>query len=330
MRVVVLLAVLTLMAGCGSAAPDELPAAAEPASSPPASEPPAGTVVTVGHEPEGVVADPATGLVAVGLRRPARLALIDGARGKVVRRLALPAAARHLAVASGTVLAPAEGAGELVRVALASGRSSSTAAGRGPHAVAVASGSVYVGDELDGTVTQYRGERRVRRLHVGLQPGGITALDRGRQIAVVSTRERVVETYDVASGRRTGRAAAGVGPTHAVSDGGKYLFVTDTAGGAVLIYHLRPSLALIRRYAVPDSPYGIAIDDRRCRLYVTLTGRNELWQFNVGARLTRLARFATPRQPNTVAVDEATGRVYVTGKADDALQLLDPERDRTA
>jgi DNA-binding beta-propeller fold protein YncE len=173
------------------------------------------------------------------------------------------------------------------------------------------------------------GDRRVARFPVALQPGGLTPLDRGRQVAVVSVRERVVETFDADTGERTGRAPAGVGPTHAVSDNGNYLFVADTAGGAILIYHLRPRLELIRRYPLPDSPYGMAIDNRRHRMYVTQTGRNRLWQLNVGGRLRRLATYPTPRQPNSVAVDERTGRVFVTGKVDGVLQLLDPARERT-
>jgi DNA-binding beta-propeller fold protein YncE len=161
-----------------------------------------------------------------------------------------------------------------------------------------------------------------------VRPGGAVPLDRGRQVAVVSPRERVVETFDAATRERTGRANAGVGPTHAASDNGNYLFVTDTAGGALLVYHLRPRLELIRRYPLPGSPYGIAIDNVRHRMYVTQTALNRLTELTVGGRPSLVARYATPRQPNTVAVDETTGRVAVAGKADGVLQLLDPDRER--
>ena len=67
----------------------------------------------------------------------------------------------------------------------------------------------------------------------------------------------------------------------------------------------------MRRYALPDGPYGMAIDNRRHRMFVTQVGRNRLWVLNVGARLTRLGLHATPRRPDAVAVDERTGRVYV-------------------
>ena len=91
----------------------------------------------------------------------------------------------------------------------------------------------------------------------------------------------------------------------------------------MLIFRVRPELALVRRYALPDGPYGMAIDNRRHRMFVTQAGRNRLWVLNVGARLTRLGLHVTPRGPYAVAVDERTGRVYVRGQADRVLQVLD-------
>jgi len=326
-----LVLLLALLAGCGSAPREELPPAAEPASSPPPAAKPDGRLVPVGFKPEGIVADPRTGLVAVGLRSPDELALVDGASGTVEQRVPLPAAPRHLALErdGGPVLVPAEDADELLRVSLPGGALDTLPTGREPHDAAAAGERVFVADEFAHTLTVFEADRPVSRLRVALQPGGVTPLDQGRQVAVVSVRERVVEVFDVESGRRTGRAGAGVGPTHAVSDGGNYLFVTDTSGDALLVYHLRPRLELIRRYPLRGSPYGIAIDNRRHRMFVTQTALNQLTELIVGGRPSLVRRYATPRQPNTVAVDEATGRVFVTGKVDGVVQLLDPERERT-
>ena len=157
---------------------------------------------------------------------------------------------------------------------------------------------------------------------------GRTPLDGGRKVAVVAPRERVVEVFDAASGARVGRAGAGVGPTNVGSDGGGYLFVVDTAGGALLVFHVRPRLELIRRYPLPGSPYAIAVDNRRHRMFVTQTARNQLTELIVGGRPSLVRRWATPRQPDRVGVDEATGRVYVAGAADGVVQRLDPERTR--
>ena len=96
----------------------------EPAEAPPLDKKPTGEVVEVGDSPEGVAADPETGLVAVGLRNPDELALVDGESGEVVKKVELPESPRHLEIAGpgGPVLVPAEGADSLVQVALPDGR----------------------------------------------------------------------------------------------------------------------------------------------------------------------------------------------------------------
>ena len=316
------------LAGCGSAAPGELPPAAEPASSPPPATRPDGRIVQVGHKPEGVVAHPSAGIFTVGVREPGELVLVDGETGAIARRMPLREPPRHLAFDGERVLVPAEDADVLLSVPVLGGRIGVARTGREPHDAAAARGRVFVADELDDTLTVIEDGAPVTTIRTALQPGGVTAIDRGRHVAVVSVRERVVETFEARTGERTGRAPAGVGPTHAVSDDGDYLFVTDTTGGALLVYRLRPELELIRRYPLPGSPYGIAIDNVRHRMFVTQTARNQLTELTVGGRPSLVARYATPQQPNTVAVDETTGRVAVTGKVDGVLQLLDPERER--
>jgi DNA-binding beta-propeller fold protein YncE len=159
-----------------------------------------------------------------------------------------------------------------------------------------------------------------------VQRGGIALPVRTRApvdggTVVVRPRERVVELVD-ADGAVADRADAGVGPTQVVSDGGGYLWVTDTAGGALLVFHVHPRLELIRRYPLPGSPYGIAIDNRRHRIFVAQTARNQLTELIAGGRPSLVRRYATPRGPRGVAVDEATGRVTVA--ADGVRQLLDP------
>lgn len=75
----------------GAAEEEYAASAAEPADAQPLDEEPAGEVIEVGNGPEGLVADPETGLVAVGLREPDELALVDGSTGEVVRTVGLPA-----------------------------------------------------------------------------------------------------------------------------------------------------------------------------------------------------------------------------------------------
>ena len=322
-----LLGLALAVGGCGSADVGDLPPAAEPARAPALSEPPAGSLLSVGNGPEGIVADAGSGRVAVGLRDPDRLALIDGRRGRVLERLALPESPRHLALGpGGDVLVPAERANRLVRIALRDGRRlADVGVGAFPHDATAAGDLVFVGDERGNTVTVVDGRRRVGAFPVATQPGGLAALADGRQVAVVSVRERLVELYDAASRRRLASVPAGVGPTHLVSEARfDRLYVIDTSGNALLVFETRPELELVRRVHLPGSPYGIAIDGRRHRLWVTLTGANELVELPAHGRPHVLRRFPTARQPDTVAVDAATGRVFVTGRHAGVVQLLDP------
>jgi DNA-binding beta-propeller fold protein YncE len=295
----VIAAAVAALTGCGSAPVDELPPAAGPDASPPLAERPAGRVVPVGNGPEGVAADPVTGLVAVGLRDPAALALVDARSGRVKARVPLSGAPRHLGLggAGGPVLVPTGSGDDLARVALPSGSIESAPAGASPHDAAVAAGRAA---EVDG----------------------------GRAIAVLSPRERVLELYDSRTRERIARAPAGAGPTHVVAGEGGLAYVVDTAGDGLLVFETRGELRVRRRYPLLGAPYGIVSDLRNGRMWVTLTARNELVELATGSRPHRLAAYPTVRQPNTVAVDPVSGRVFVTGKVDGVLQLLDPRRSR--
>jgi DNA-binding beta-propeller fold protein YncE len=318
------------LTGCGSATGvGELPPAAEPDTSPPLAAEPAGRVVRVGNRPEGIVADPLTGFVAVGLREPPELALVDGTSGRVEARVRLPGAPRHLGLAGpgGPVLVPTEPGDALSRVALPGGAVDSVAVGAFPHDAAAAGGRVFAADERGDTVSVIDGDD-VRRIRVAAQPGGVAAVDRGRAVAVVSVRERVLELYDSDTLERLGRVPAGAGPTHVVAGEGGLVYVVDTAGDGLLVFDAHGGLRILRRYPLLGAPYGVAVDPRAGRLWVTLTARNELVELATSARPHRLATYPTVRQPNTVAVDPASGRVFVTGKVDGVLQLLDPRRSR--
>lgn len=316
------------MTGCGSLDEDRTPKAAEPARAPAPREAPAGEVVRVGPLPEGVVADTRTHTVAVGVRDPDELVLLDGRSGRVTRRVELPAAPRHLQLAGsgGPVLVPAERADALAEVPLVGptqGRLRETAVGAQPHDATAVGDRVFVGDERGDTVTVLEKGRQVGRFAVARQPGGLAPAGDGSQVAVVSVRDRVVELFDAETFKRLGKVNAGVGPTHVVSDDKQYLYVTDTAGDALLVFRTDPELRLVRRLAMPTSPYGIALDRRRERLFVTLTGTNRLVKLWTNGPRT-VANLPTVQQPDTVAVDETTGRAFITGRVDGVLQLLDP------
>ena len=313
------------LAACGSLGPERTPKAAEPARSPALAEQPAGEVIDVGEGPEGVAVDQSTGRVGVALRDG--LAVVDGRAGRAIATVGAPGAPRHLQfdAASGRILFPAEQDDRLRTLDLSRPRTppAATPTGTQPHDATASGGRIFVGDERADTVTVIEGGRRVARFGVARQPGGLAPAAGGRQVAIVSVRDRVVELYDSRTYRRLGRANAGVGPTHVVSDGESTLYVTDTAGDALLVFRTTPELKLVRRLAMATSPYGIALDRRRERLFVTLTGTNRLVKLWTNGPRT-VADVPTVRQPDTVDVDEETGRAFVTGRADGVLQLLDP------
>ncbi len=316
-------ALLTLaLAGCGSA--DEVPLAAEPADSPPLTAAPAGVVTPLGVEPEGLIADPATGIVAAGVSEPPSLHLVRATDGRLLKTVGRPARARHLSLVAsgGPVLVPAEAADELVQVTLPDGNAVRTAVGSHPHDAAFARGETFISDEFAGTVSVVRGRRLVATADTGGQPGGIAA--EGTRVAMVDVRRRMLVILAAPGGRVVARIPAGRGPTHADTDSKGILYVVDTQGDAILRYSLEPKSRLLGSTSVPGTPYGMAIDRRHGRLWVTQTALNRVVELQVTDDRLRVVRsFPTVRQPNSVAVDPRRGLVFVSGNAAGVLQRID-------
>ena len=301
----------------------------EAAESPPLEREPAGRVVEVGDSPAGVASDPETGLVAVGLSEPDRLALVDGSTGEVIRETELSASPRHLKVAGpgGPVLVPAEGSWTLIQVSLPEGEVvSEIPVGAVPHdAAAGPDGRIFVINEFSESVSVIEDDEYLDTIQgAPLQLGGVDVTQSG-MVGVVGVRGLDLEAYDASTLESLGRVDAGEGPTHIRAGPDNRFYVIDTRGEAVLIYATEDGPEQVGSVSLPGEPYGVAIDPERGHLWVTLTAKNELVQLALEEdSLRELARYPTVRQPNTVAVDSASGRVYVTGGADGELQILDP------
>jgi DNA-binding beta-propeller fold protein YncE len=338
-RVFTLLTLATILftpVGCGTeqvapkqdAPPKKPPPAPEPAEAPPLEKRPAGRVVEVGSAPEGIAADPKTGLVAVALRNPNELALVDGQSGETLRKVELPESARHLDLVGtgGPVLVPAEGSDSLVQVSLPEGRiTSETPVGDFPHAAtAVPGGRIFVVNEMASTASIVEDGREIEKIETDLKPGGVAVTDSGL-VGVVGVRGLTLEVFDAGTLESLGSLDAGEGPTHVEAGPENRFYVTDTRGDAVLVYSASPEPKQLDRVTVPGSPYGIAIDPGRNQLWVTLTAEQSVVQFALeGRTLREIASYPTVRQPNTVAVSTASGRVFVTGKTDGQLQIIEP------
>lgn len=320
------LAAALVLAGCGSS--ETFPPAAEPAVSPPLTQTPAGTVIDlVEGEPEGIVADIETGIVAIGVRNPDGLVLYDGERERFGKTVELSESPRHLQLAGpgGPVLVPAERSNELIEVRLPGGKiSSETAVGEFPHDATAVGNRIFVGDEMGDTISVIEAGRVIGKLTAPVQPGGLAAA--GELVGVIAVAERVLEVYDANTLESIGQTSAGVGPTHIVAGPEGRFYVTDTQGDALLTFRTEPRVQLVDRVNLPGTPYGIAVDPLRRRLYVALTETNELVEFRItGVSPKENVRFPTVRQPNTVAVDGKRDRVYVASRVDRQLQVIDPD-----
>jgi len=287
------------------------------------------------------VADPSTGVVAVALRDPARLALVDGrtAQAQVIRVVAVPGAARHLQLVAngGPVLVPGEDTDVLSQVDLRTGVvRTQTKVGRQPHDAASAAGKVYVADELGGSASVVNGDGSSGpRIPGPVQPGGVSSA--GNRVGVVDVRGAVLFVYDATTSQPVAQLPAGDGPTHAVPDGtggpdDAGIVVADTRGNALLFFRLGPQPRMVGRLPLQGSPYGLALDAARHRLWVTLTATNQLVGFDLSATATTppagpFITLPAVRQPNSVAVDPASGRVFVASATDATLQVVDPPDD---
>ncbi|SEO98630.1 YncE family protein [Amycolatopsis saalfeldensis] len=329
-RLFALLGIGLLATACSTPAPQpppQLPPAAEPAVAPGLTATPAGVIVQVGDEPEGIVADGVSRRVAVGLRNPDRLGLLDAASGAVVTTVPLPGHLRHLQLAApgGPVLVPDEDSGRLLTVALPSGKiTSSVPTGASPHdATRAADGRVFAANEAGGSVAVVENGKVLHTFTDVTQPAGLAPV--GNLVGLVDVRQNDLSVYDAATLTRVARLPAGAGPTHVVADRRGHFVVIDTRGGGVLTFDPAAPAHALGRLALPGTPYGVAYDATRDRLWVTLTAKNQLVGIDLTGPAPRvISTIPTVRQPNTVAVDPATGTRYVTGTANGVVEVIPP------
>jgi hypothetical protein len=141
-------------------------------------------------------------------------------------------------------------------------------------------------------------------------------------VASVAPRRRVLVVRDLRGGTAS-EAPAGVGPTHAASDGRGLVFVVDTQGDGLLLFHTRPHLELHSRVFLPGRPYAIAFDAVRRRLWITLTATNRLAEVTGNGRPRLLRTLPSVRQPDAVAIG-SRGEVRVYGAMPRHVQVLRP------
>jgi len=281
-------------------------------------------VVSVGDAPEGIVYDARTGLVAVAVRDPDRLVLLDGQTLQITAEIPLAGHARHLQLVApgGPVLVPEEDRNQLAVIALPTGsspaRTTLIRTGTSPHDATAVSGGYVTGNEFGRSITIARSGRAPQTVGGVEQPGGVIGL--GDRVAVVDVKAYTLSTFAVDDGRRLALVDAGAGPTHGVRAADGSLLVADTRGNAVLTFD-SGSLALRGHLALPGSPYGLAADPDHPLVWVTLTGRNQVVGIDVtGPRV--VARLATVAQPDSVAVAPGSHTIWIAGQRAGVVQKL--------
>ncbi len=305
---------------------DDLPPPAEPQQAPPQNGQVPGRIVPVGASPEGIVVDPVTRTVAVAKRDPDELVLINADTGEITGRTALPGFVRHLQLAApgGPVLVPVESADALVRVELPGGRSESQIlTGTFPHDASQApNGTVFVANELGGTVSAVRGEEIVKVFTDSVQPAGLAPV--GSAMGLIDVRKNNLTIYDSDDLTIVGSTPAGEGPTHLVADRHGRMIATDTRGDAIRVFDTQPRQ--IAEIAQAGGPYGITYDPTRDLLWVASSGINEVIGYDMTDPMPReVQRIPTVQNPYTVGVDATTGRLFIAGVTGGVVQIVDPD-----
>jgi hypothetical protein len=131
----------------------------------------------------------------------------------------------------------------------------------------------------------------------------VAELSRGARLAVLCGRSREVELYDAKTLKKLGSAPAGIGPTGLATDLVDILYVVDSLGESLLVYHQHP-FELLRRVHLGGGPYAIAFDRERWGLWITLNGRNQVVNYAAGVRPVIRDTLPSIKDARAVAVSD--------------------------
>lgn len=113
---------------------------------------------------------------------------------------------------------------------------------------------------------------------------------------------------------------AGEGATTMAADPAGRVLVTDTRGGALLVYGTEP-LILRQRYPVHDAPYGVTGSANLA--WVSQTATNTVVGYDLATGIpVEKVRYRTVQQPNTLAFDDSTNTLFVVSGSGAGVQVI--------
>ena len=245
----------------------------------------ASVTVSVGSGPEGVAANPTTGMVYVADPASGNVSVIDSSTNTVVARI-------HL------------GAGSTL-----------------PWGVAVNSGTnlVYVSGYGTNTVYVIAGVNNtlVHTIGVGTHPTGLAvnpstsklyvANSGSKTVSVINTLTNAVSTT-VTVGNVPQGVAIGPGPLYTV-------YVTNYGSNTISIID---SSYLVTTATVGSNPWGVAVNLATNRVFVTNSGSGTVSVIN-GSTYALVATIAVGGTPEGIAVDSGTSKAYVANSATNSI-----------
>ncbi|MGF6888106.1 sugar lactone lactonase YvrE [Nocardia sp. GAS34] len=322
-----LLAVATaaaLLSGCSknSGYTGSTPAAApgHAATAPATTATPAGTVVPSGPI-AAALAEPATGALLLLDSDGVTVRILDPADlAAPARTVTLPARTTALTPGpEGQVLAAA--GSQVLHIDPAAASVHATPVDGQVRSVAQRADGTVAAGLADGRVLILGADGHVTQTFTGL--GGNDAIVAPGSAIVTLDRDRTTLTQvDIKRARPGLQLRAGIGAVNMITDHFGRMLVTDTAGGALLVYTPDP-LEMHQWFPVGSSPYAEAYDQATETLWVSLTGTNEVVGYDLSTGIPEeVRRFATVRQPNSVTVDSRTGDLFVGSATGAGLQRI--------
>ena len=323
-RAIALTAVLALALsapGCAEKIVSTAPPTIEPARaavSPPPAVAPAGEVIATGGRFSVAMFDARTrALVCLS---PGELTIIgtDGAP----RTVPLPPGSSAALTGDGAGTVYIAGRGAVLTVDIAAGRVTETPiAGRQDTEFTAiarrADGRLVLGTAGGAAVTL------APDMTVSHEAGGFARVDGLAvvgDVAVVLDRAQTSVTELDSDGDAGLALRAGLGATRITSDPAGRVLVTDTRGGQLLVFGVRP---LIERqaYPVPDAPFGLT--GSATLTWVSQTASNTVIGYDLATGIpVEKVRYPTVRQPDSLAFDDASGTLYVVSGAGAGVQVI--------